>query len=185
MSIDIGTKTVHGINSVSGLELPGSSLERVWKIVESTNGAQVDNISGELIGDHRLDISGDLVDLSTTNLSESELTSDLLGESNTSRAMNASSHGGLDEGTDILVLDGTFVFSESAFFVSVNSRNILKVAFSALIANGAIKRMISEEEFHNTTSSDSSLLGLGDNLHIRSNLSSAGGNRLGDTLDLN
>ena len=99
--------------------------------------------------------------------------------------MNASSHGGLDKGTDILVLDGTFVFSESAFFVSVNSRNILKVAFSALIANGAIKRMISEEEFHNTTSSDSSLLGLGDNLHIRSNLSSAGGNRLGDTLDLN
>ena len=99
--------------------------------------------------------------------------------------MDASSHGGLDKGTNILVLDGTFVFSESALFVSVNSRNILKIAFSALIADWAIERMISEEEFHDTTSSYSGLLRLGDNLHVRSNLSSARGNRLGDTLDLN
>jgi hypothetical protein len=99
--------------------------------------------------------------------------------------MDASSHGGLDKRTNILVFNGTFVFSESTLFVSINSRNILKVAFSALIANRAVQRMIGKEEFHDTTSSYPGLLRLGDNLHIGSNSSSARSNRLWDTLDLN
>lgn len=99
--------------------------------------------------------------------------------------MDAPGHGGFDEGTDIFVFNCTFVFSESRLFVSINSRNILKVAFSALIANWAIERMISKEEFHDTASSNSGFLRLGDDFHVGSNLSSARGNRFGDALYLN
>jgi hypothetical protein len=58
--------------------------------------------------------------------------------------MNASRHGGLDEGTKVLVLDGTLVFSEAALLIAVDGRDILQIALATLIANGAVKRMVGE-----------------------------------------
>ena len=99
--------------------------------------------------------------------------------------MNASRHRGLDEGAEVLVLDGTLVFSEATLLVAVDGRDILKVALTTLIANGAVKRMVSEQELHDTTSGNSRLLRLSDDLEVRTNLSSAGSDRLRHTLALN
>ena len=118
-------------------------------------------------------------------MTERELTSDLLSETHTSCAVNASSHRSLDEGTEVLVLDGTLVFSEATFLVAIDGRDVLQVALTTLIANGAVKRMVSEQELHDTTSGNSRLLRLGDDLEVRTNLGSARSDRLGHTLALN
>lgn len=120
VSLNVGGKTVHGINSVGGLQLPRSSLERVGQIVKGADGAEVNNVTGQLVGDHALNISGDLVDLTTADLTEGELTGNLLSETYTSGAMNASRHRSLDKGTEVLVLNGTLVFSEAALLVAIN-----------------------------------------------------------------
>lgn len=86
--------------------------------------------------------------------------------------MNASGHGSFDEGTDVFVLNCSFVLVESAFFIAVDAGNVLEVTFSTLVADGAIERMISQKELHYTTSGDSCGLRFGNNLNIRSYLGS-------------
>ena len=65
--------------------------------------------------------------------------------------MNASCHGGLDQWTNVLVLDGSLVLSESTFLISVDLGNVLKIALTTLVANWAIERVIGKEELHYTT----------------------------------
>ena len=92
MNIDIRSEGVHNINGVVGLKLPRSGLERVWKVVESSDRAKIDDVSRELVSHHAFDISRDLIDCSSSNLTKGEFTCNLFSESNTSSAMNASSH---------------------------------------------------------------------------------------------
>ena len=150
MGIDVRAKGVHDINSVSRFELPWSSLEGVWQVVESADWAEINDVSGQLISDHVLNVSGDLIDLTSTNLTEGEFTSNLLSESDASSAMDTSGHGSLDEWADVLVLDSSLIFSHSALFISINLGNILQIALTALIANWAIEWVVSQKEFHDT-----------------------------------
>lgn len=150
MSIDVGAEGVHDIDSVGGLELPWSGLEGVWQVVESTDWAEINDVSRQLIGDHLGNIGGDLIDLTSTNLTEGELTSNLLGESDASCAVDASGHGSLDEWTDVLVLDSSLIFSHSALLISINLGDILQVALTTLIANWAIEWMVGQKELHDT-----------------------------------
>lgn len=174
MGIDVGAKGIHDVNGVSRFELPWSSLEGVWQVVEGADWAEINNVSGQLIGDHLLNIGGDLIDLSSTNLTESEFTSNLLSESDASSTMDTSGHSSLDEWADVLVLNGSLILSHSALFVSINLGDILQIALTALIANWAIEWVVSQKEFHDTASSDPGLLGSGDDFQIWSNLSGAG-----------
>lgn len=173
VGVDVGAKGVHDVDGVGGFEFPWSSLEGVWQVVEGADWAEIDNVSRQLVGDHLLDVGGDLIDLSSTNLTEGELTSDLLGESNTSGAMDASGHRGLDERTNILVLNSPLVLSHSALLITINLGDILQIALTALIANWAVEGMVSQKEFHNTASGDPSLLGSGNDFQIWSNLGGA------------
>ena len=150
MGIDVGAKGIHDVNGVSRFELPWSSLEGVWQVVEGADWAEINNVSGQLIGDHLLNIGGDLIDLSSTNLTESEFTSNLLSESDASSAMDTSGHSSLDKWADVLVLNGSLILSHSALFVSINLGDILQIALTALIANWAIEWVVSQKEFHDT-----------------------------------
>jgi len=149
--VDVGTHGVHHIDGVVGLEFPGSGLEGVGSVVEGTNGAKIDDVSGQLVGDDLLDISADLVGLATHHLTEREFTSDQFREADTPGAVNTPSHRGLDQGSDHLVLDGALVLHHSALSVAVNRGDILEIALASLVANGAVKRMVGQEEFHDST----------------------------------
>ena len=84
-------------------------------------------------------------------MTKGKLTGDLLGKANAPRAVNAASHGCLDEGTDVLVLDSTLVLVHSTLLIAVDDGNVLKIALATLIANWAIKWVICQQELHNTT----------------------------------
>ena len=57
MNVNIRSKGIHNINCVVGLKLPGTSLEGVRQVVEGTDGTQIDDIAGELVGNHGFDVS--------------------------------------------------------------------------------------------------------------------------------
>ena len=67
----------------------------------------------------------------------------LFVESNAPGAVNASVHVGDDQRTDVFILDGSFELVVSSLLKSIVVTVVLKVAFSSLIANGAVERMIS------------------------------------------
>jgi len=98
--------------------------------------------------------------------------------------MNASCHGSLDQWTNVLVLNGSLVLSESTFLISVDLGNILKIALTSLITNWAIQRMIGKKEFHYTTSGHSGPFRFGDDFEIWSNLGCTGSKRLWSSLYL-
>ena len=58
--------------------------------------------------------------------------------------MNASRHGGLNEGSNVLVLNGSLILHHSAFSVTVDCRDILKIALTTLVADGAVEGMVSQ-----------------------------------------
>ena len=88
---------------------------------------------------------------STGYLANSKITGDEFCKTNASRAVDATSHWGFDQGTKIFVFNTTFVFIVPAFSVFLHWRNILKVAFASLITNWAILWMVCRKEFHDTT----------------------------------
>mmetsp|Transcript_14489 Transcript_14489/g.24724 ORF Transcript_14489/g.24724 Transcript_14489/m.24724 type:complete len:219 (-) Transcript_14489:416-1072(-) len=133
---------VHHVNGVGRLELPGSGLERVGEVVEGADGAEVDHISGEFVGDHVLDVGGDLVDGTSSDLAEGELTGDLLSEPDAPGAVDAPGHGCLDQRSNVLVLHGTLVLVVPTLVEAVDLGDILQVALAALIADGAVKRVV-------------------------------------------
>jgi hypothetical protein len=61
-------------------------------------------------------------------------------ESNAPRAVNAAIHDGLDQQSDVLVLDRALVLLEAAGIDAVGHRLVLQVAFSALVADRAVER---------------------------------------------
>ena len=54
------------------------------------------------------------------HLSKSVLASNQLSEADASCAVDAAGHGGLDERSELLVLDSTLVFHETTFIVAID-----------------------------------------------------------------
>lgn len=98
--------------------------------------------------------------------------SHLGGETDASGAVDATSHDGFHQRSDVLVLDGPAItsrisyitmiigfdrplaavadVSESAAVAAKGHALILQVALTALIANGAIKGMVDQQELHHS-----------------------------------
>lgn len=66
--------------------------------------------------------------------------------------MNATVHGGLDEGTKVLVLRRALSSNlmEPPTIGSIPHALILQVALSTLVANGTIERMVGEHHLHHS-----------------------------------
>ena len=151
VSVNISAHSVHNIDRVVGLELPGARLEGVRQVVESANWAKVYDVSRELVCDDLLNVGANFVGFAAHDLAKSVLSSDQLSEPDASGAVNAASHSRLDQRAELLVLDSALVLLETAIRVAVDLRNVLQVTFASLIANWAVERMVSQEELHDAT----------------------------------
>lgn len=93
--------------------------------------------------------------------------------------MNASVHVSDDHGADVFVLDGSFKFVISTCSITVEHGVVLEVAFTTLIANGTVQRMVDKQELHDTASSESGWFGVCVNFHGGGDLRAAAGNGFG------
>lgn len=165
------------------LKFPRSSLERSLGVVQSTDGAQIDGVSRELISENLLNVRRDFVRSSSSYLADSVLSSDLLSESDASGAVDASGHSSFNNRAEDFVFDGVLVLHHSAFSVAVDNRDVLQVALSALIADGAVERMVGQDHFHRGSSSEPCFLGLSFHLEIGSHVGGACGDGFGRPFD--
>src|SRR6185436_13778898 len=69
-------------------------------------------------------------------------------ETNAARAMDTPRHDGLDQRSDIFLLDRALVLLVTAGIDAVSHRLVLQIAFAALIADRAVERMVDQQEFH-------------------------------------
>ena len=84
-------------------------------------------------------------------MTKGPFSSDKLRKSDTSCTMDAASHGSLDKRSKLFVLNGSLVLLETAFSITVDSRDILKIALTTLVTNWTIKWMVCEKELHHAS----------------------------------
>jgi hypothetical protein len=149
---DVGTKTVKNIDRFGVLQFPGTGAESIRLGSKSTNRAEVDNVARHLGVQVLLEVGTNLNIVTTAGRSHLRGSGDIVGETNATGAVNTSVHRGLNQGADVLILDGSLAanFVESASIGSVTHRLILKITLTTLITDGAIEGMVGEQEFHNT-----------------------------------
>jgi len=58
----------------------------------------------------------------------------------------------------LLVLHSALVLVVAALSVSVDAGDVLEIAFTTLVTDRAVQRVIGQKEFHDTTSSNARLL---------------------------
>ena len=103
-------------------------------------------------------------------------TSNFLAEANAARAMDATRHflGG-NKRAHGLVKDDTLGLAVMRSRRAVAHSEILQLAFTALVADGAVKRMINKQEFHNALLCKLGLLRGRKHFHTRGNGRCTGG----------
>ena len=82
----------------------------------------------------------------------------LLSESDASCTVDTPIHVGNNQRTKVFVLDCSFELIVSAVLVSVEMGVILKVTLSSLIADGTVKRVISKQKLHDSSSGMTGIL---------------------------
>ena len=92
---------------------------------------------------------------------------DLLGEADASGAVDAARHRGLDDRAEVLVLDRALHLRVARAVRPVGHRLVLQVALAALVADGAVERVVGEEELHDALARLLDHRGAGVDLHPR------------------
>jgi hypothetical protein len=104
---NVTPESVKNVDRFSVLEFPRTSFEGVGFRSEGTNGTEIDNVSRHLRVESLLNVGTNLHVVSTSSCSEVVDSRNFVGESNTTGAVNATSHDGLDERSKVLVLCST------------------------------------------------------------------------------
>lgn len=184
---DVGANSVHNINGLGLLELPWSSSESVGLVGQSTNGTQVNDVTGKLRVEVLLQVGSDLHVVSSTTGSELGGAGNIVSKPHTSGAVDASVHGGLDQGTNVLVLGGSLSgdFGESTSVSAVSHALVLQITLSSLVTNGAVEGMVLQHHLHDVLTSLLDSLGVGSHNHAGADRVGTRGDGLGSSLNIN
>ena len=69
-------------------------------------------------------------------------------EAHAARALDAARHLGGDQRAEVLVGNDALALGEARHRAAVAERQILQLAFAALVADRAVERMVDQQEFH-------------------------------------
>ncbi len=127
----------------AALELPRARAVTEGLRCERANRTYVDHVAGQLRINRLTHERHDLGVLAAAAHAELHDSSDFLAETNATRAMNAAAHFFCTyERTKVFMEDDAFFFVVACLGLTVTNGQILQLAFTALIANRAIKRMV-------------------------------------------
>ena len=123
--------------------------------------------------------------LSATSHAEFHHARDFLTKPHAARAVDATRHFfSRNERSHRLVKDDAFSLVISTAAATVADRQVLKLAFAALIADRAVKRVVDQQELHHRFLRGNGFFGASPDLHARSHWSGAGRQSFGRLLDL-
>lgn len=114
-----------------------------------------------------------------------DLFGNLLREANAARALDATGHVRCDQGPEVFILHRAFALVVTGQVTTKSHREVLELTLTALVADGAIQRVVDEKEFHRRPLRTNSLRGLGKDLHPFRHRRRTGWQRLRRLLDFN
>lgn len=154
----VAAEGVHEIDGVLGEQFvrPGGIGEGT--VVERSHGAYICQIAAQLRGKHLLDVRVDLSSPSATRSTQIVIPAHLFRESDAASAVNTPVHVGDHQWTYVLVLDCSLVLVVPTCCESVEVGVVLEVALTALVADGAVKRVVCQQELHDTAACKTSRL---------------------------
>ena len=147
---DVGANRVHHVDAWCLFQLPWACFESIGFRCQRTHWTQVNDIARKLALHGVLQIGRDLRILAATNRADFFNASDFFREPNATCALDATRHRRFDDWSHIFFGNRTLVFFEARSAATISHALVLQIAFTALVANRAIQRVIDEQKLHHT-----------------------------------
>src|SRR4029077_675032 len=128
--------------------LPGARGEAEGLGDQCPHGAQVDDVSRELVVHGALYISTHRHVLAAADHAELLHAGNLFGEAYAAAALDAARHIGGDEGAQAVVRDRALALVVAGNVAAEAHRQVLQLALPALVADRAVERVVDEQELH-------------------------------------
>eukprot|EP00362_Geleiidae_sp_MMETSP1317_P000007 CAMPEP_0201281054 /NCGR_PEP_ID=MMETSP1317-20130820/1136_1 /ASSEMBLY_ACC=CAM_ASM_000770 /TAXON_ID=187299 /ORGANISM="Undescribed Undescribed, Strain Undescribed" /LENGTH=175 /DNA_ID=CAMNT_0047589909 /DNA_START=1350 /DNA_END=1872 /DNA_ORIENTATION=+ len=158
-------KGVHDVVSVDSPEFPGPGCESIGCVVECPHGTQVHQVATEFTGEQPAHIGADLAVEAPAGHPQLGAAGHLLIEPDAPGALDAAGHHCLDQGPVLFVLNGVLVFVVPTYFVAIQPGDVLQVALPALVTNGAVQRVVCQQELHHACPTQGSHPGVSLHFH--------------------
>ena len=145
---DVGAKPVHHVDGLGLAQLPGPRGVGIGLRGQRANRAEIDHVARKLGHHALLKVGGDFHVLAAADQPKLRHARDLGHEADAARALDAARHEGLDERPEIFLFHGALGLAVAAAVLAIIEGLVLQVALAALVADGAVERMVDQQEFH-------------------------------------
>jgi len=175
----VDARAAFGANALCGLQEPRAHLEAESLFGERADGAAIDYVE-KVVGVVVVAVYRDFGLRAALCEAEDGLADELVAEAYAARALYAAlavEHY-LARDFDLLGLD-VFVFDVARLPVTVGVRVLLKFAFARFVANGAVERVVQQNELQNALAAALDGVAVCDNVHVLRDFRAAGDCRLG------
>ncbi len=172
-----------GADGADVLHFPGARLIPISTAGERSDRADVDAHAAFVALEMIADVGRDLGDGATVDDAERADAHAFVADAHAAEAEDATRAIVEDDGRPLFFVDVQLVFGEAAFAGSVAKDHVLQFALAAFVADGAIERMVGEEEFERGLAGGCYLRGFGADDHAFGNRKRAGGHQLRHLLD--
>ena len=129
-------------------QFPGTRLEPERLVGQRANRADINDVAAEFGLDRLADVGPDLGVFAAANAAKLTGAGNFTHEAHAARAMDAAGHVGRDQRPDVLVGNNTLALDKPRHRTPVAHGDVLQFALAALVADGAIERMIDQQELH-------------------------------------
>ena len=172
-------------HALAAREFPGSRAVAERLAGQRTNRADIDHVARQLAVDRAAVHGGDLAVLAAVDHAELHHAGHFLAEAHAACAVDAARHlFHRDQRADVLAEDDALFLVVARGAAAVADREILQLAFAALVADRAVERVVDEQELHHRLLRLDRLVALGAHDHAVGHRRGAGRHRLGHLLDV-
>ena len=172
-------------NRLAARQLPGAGVVTERLAGQGTDRADVDHVARQLGVDRLAQEGFDLGMLATVGHAQLHGTRHFLTKAHATCAMDAAAHlfhG--DQRADFLVKDHALFFFVTRLRAAVTHGQVLQLALTALVADGAIERVVDQQKLHDRLLRRNGFVALGAHDHALRHRRGAGGHGLGGFFDL-
>ncbi len=131
------------------IEEPNPAFESESTVGQCTYRAHINYVPAEIVVNSFLDVGTDFRMIPSVDDAMHALFRELIGHIHTTEAHDTARHVEFDVGANVNFFEGTALKFVAGAGFSVLKREVLQVAFACLIADGAIERVIDEQELRN------------------------------------
>jgi hypothetical protein len=181
----VGAGAVVRADRLATRQLPCAGAVAEGLAGERAHRADVDHVARQLAVDRAAGDGGDLAVLAAVNHAQLHHAGHFLAEAHAAGAMDAARHLlHRDQRADVLVEDDALFFGVAAGAAAIADGQVLQLALAALVADGAVQRVVDEQELHHRLLCLHRLVALGTHDHAVGGRRGAGGHRFGRLFDV-